>query len=85
MTVTGMRNTNKKFGTRIINYGSLKHFFNETFRISLKRSLSKEIYVSNDDELENLWKKTMDTLNIIAPTKEKHARGNQMHFMTEEL
>ena len=80
-----MRNPNKKVGPKIINYRSLKHFSDKTFRISLESSLSMEVYVNNDDGLENFNSTTMDTLNKIAQTKEKPVRGDQMHFMTKEL
>ena len=53
-----MRKTLKKIRPRIINYRSLKHFSNET-KIFLK-TLSKEVYVNNDDGLEKFWETTVD-------------------------
>ena len=85
MTVTVLRKTFKKVRPRIINYRSFKHFSNGVFRVSFENNLSNEVFVNNDNGLERFCITAIDTLNKIAPIKEKYARGNQMPFMTKEL
>ena len=52
---------------------------------SLIINLRNEVFVSNDDGLENICKTFMDTLKSFGPIKKKYARGNQMHSMTKNL
>ena len=78
MTVTVMRKTLKTMSPRVINYRSYRYFSNETFRVSLIKNLSNEVFVNNDDGLEKFCKTTMDTLNSFSPIKKKYAQGNQM-------
>ena len=85
MTVTVMRKTFKKMRPRVINYRSYRDFSNETFRVSLINNLSNEVFVNNDDGLQKLCKRTMDTFNPFTPIKKKYARGNQMSFMIKSL
>ena len=63
---------------RVINYRSFKDFFNETFRVSLKKNLSNEAFVNDDDGLAKFCITTTDTLNSFAPIKKKYSCGNQM-------
>lgn len=56
MIVTVMRRTFKKVWPRIMNYKSNKHFYNETFVISLESNLFKEVYIHNVGGLENFAK-----------------------------
>ena len=84
MTVTVIRKTFKKmclkarktFLLKVINYRSHRDLSNETFRVSLINNLSNEVFVNNDDELENFCKISMDTFNLFVPIKKKYARGN---------
>ena len=85
MTVTVMRKTFKKLSPRIISYRSYKDFSNEKFRDCLVNNLSNEVFSNNDNGLEKFCKTTMDTLNLLAPIKQKYDRGNQMSFMTKDL
>ena len=84
MTVTVIRKTFKKMCLKarktsllkVINYRSHRDLSNETFRVSLINNLSNEVFVNNDDELENFCKIFMDTFNLFVPIKKKYARGN---------
>ena len=42
-------------------------------------------FVNNDYEFEKFCNITLKTLDKYAPRKTKHARGNQMPFMTKDL
>ena len=53
MTVTVMRKIIMKMRPRVINYRSYKCFSNETFRVFLINNLSNEVFVNNDDGLQN--------------------------------
>ena len=85
MTVTVMRNIFKKLKPRTINYRSYKHFSNEAYRESLLHELSKEVFVNNNDGLQRFCDININILNRHAPRKRKHARGNQMPFITKDL
>ena len=85
MTVTVMRKIFKKLKPRTINCKSYKHFSNEAYRESLLHKLSKEVFVNNDDGLQRFCDITINILNRHATHKRKHARGNQMTFITKDL
>ena len=85
LTVTVMRKNFKKIRPRVINYRSYRDFSNETFRVFLINNLSKDAFVNNDDGIEKFCKRIMDTLNSLAPIKNKYARGIKMLFMTKNL
>ena len=85
MTVTVMRNIFKKLKPRTINYRPYKHFSNEAYRESLLHELSKEVFVNNNDGLQRFCDININILNRHAPRKRKHARGNQMPFITKDL
>ena len=68
---------------KTINYRSYKHFANEAYRESLLRELSKEVFVNNNDGLQRFCDISINILNRHAPRKRKHARGNQMPFVTK--
>ena len=85
MTLTVMRKSFKKLKARVINYRSYKHFSNEVFRESLSGKLSQQTFVNNDYGFEKFYNITLKTLDKYAPRKAKHARGNQMPFMTKDL
>ena len=74
MTLTVMKKSFKKFHPRLINYRSYKNFSNEAFRKCLLEKLSKEVFVNNDEGL-----------NQHAAQKINYVRGNQMPFMTKQL
>ena len=56
MTVTIMMKTFKIMHPRVINYRSYSDFSNETFRVSLIKNLSNEVFVNNDNGLEKFEK-----------------------------
>ena len=85
MTLTVMRKSFKKLKARVINYRSYKHFSNEVFRESLLGKLSQQTFVYNDYGFERFCNITLKTLDKYAPRKAKHAGGNHMSFMTNDL
>ena len=85
MTVKVIRKIFKKLKHRTINYKSHKHFSNEAYRESLLYELSKEVFVNNDDGLQRFCNININILKRHAPRKRKHARGNQMSFITKDL
>ena len=85
MTLTVMRKSLKKLKHRVINYRSRKHFSNEVYRESSLGKLSQQTFVNNDYEFEKFCNITLETLHTYAPRKAKHARGNQIPFMTKDL
>ena len=85
ITVTVVRKILKKLKPRTINYRCYKHFSNEAYRESLLRKFSKEVFVNNDDGLQRFYDIDINILNRHAPHKIKHARGNQMPFITKDL
>ena len=78
MTLTVMRKSFKKWKPRVINYRSYKHFSNEIFRESLLEKLFQQTFVTNDYGFEKFCNITVTTLDMYAPRKAKHVRGNQM-------
>ena len=80
-----MRKSFKKLKPRIINYRSYKLFSNEIVRESLLEKLSEQTLVNNNYGFEKFCNITLKTLDKYAPRKAKHARGNQMPFMTKDL
>ena len=85
MTVTVIRKIFKKLKPRTINYRSYRHFSNEAYRESLLHELSKEVFANNNDGLQRFCEINIIILNRHAPRKRKHARGNQMPFITKDL
>ena len=81
ITLTVMRKSLKKLKARVINYRSYKLFSNEVFREDLLGKLSQQTFVKNDYGFEKFCNITLKTLDKYA----KHARGNQMPFMTKDL
>ena len=69
----------------VINYRSYKHFSNEIFRERLLEKLSQQPFVNKVYGFEKFCNITLKTLDKYAPRKAKHARGNQMPFMTKDL
>ena len=80
-----MRKSFKKLKPRVINNRSYKNFSNEVFGESLLEKLSQQTFVNNDYGFEKFCNITLKTLHKYAPRKAKHARGNQMPFMTKDL
>ena len=80
-----MRKSLKKLKARVINYRSYKHFSNEVFRENLLAKLSQQTFVNNDYGFKEFCNITLKTLDKYALRKTKHARGNQMPFVTEDL
>ena len=85
VTLTVMRKIFKKLKPRVINYRSYKHFSNEIFKESLLEKLSEQTFVSNDYGFQKFCNITLKTLDKYDPRKAKHARGNQMPFMTKDF
>ena len=85
MTLAVKRKSFKKLKPRVINYMSSKRFSNEVFRESLLGKLSQQTFVNNDYGFEKFYNITLKILDKYAPRKTKHARGNQMAFMTKDL
>ena len=77
-----MRKSFKKLKPRVINYWSYKHFSNEVFKESLLGKVSQQAFVNNDYGFEKFSNISLKTLDKYALRKAKHARGNQMPFMT---
>ena len=75
----------KNLKLRVINYRSYKHFSNEVFKESLLGKLSQQTFVNNDYGFQKFCNITLKTLDKYAPSKEKHARGNQMPVMTKDV
>ena len=85
MTLTVIRKIFKKLKPRVINYRSYKHFSNDVFRENMFGKLSQQTFVNNDYGFEKFCNITLKTLDKYPPGKVKHARGNQMPFMTKNL
>ena len=83
MTLTVMGKIFKKLKPRTINFRSYKHFSNKAYRESLLHELSKEVFVNNSDGLQRFCDININILN--KKRKRKHARGNQMLFITKDL
>ena len=75
MTLTVMKKNFRKFYPRLINYRSYKIFSNEAFRKCLPEKLSKEVFVNNDEGLQNFCDINLQILNYHAPQKNKHVLG----------
>ena len=84
-TLTVMMKSFKKYQPKIINYGWYKNFSNEKYRETLIYNFSKENFINNDGCFQRFCHISLDALNKHALRKNKHARGNQMHFVTKEL
>ena len=52
---------------------------------SLLHALSKEVFVNNNDGLQRFCDININILNRHAPRKSKHARDNQVLFITKDL
>ena len=85
MTLTVMRESFKNLKHRVVNYRSYKHISNEDFREGLLEKSSQQTFVNNDFGFEKFCNITLKTLDKYAPRKVKHARDNQMPFMTKDL
>ena len=85
MTVAVMRKIFKKLKPITINYRSYKHFSNEAYREPLLHKLSKEVFVNKNDGLQRSCDINVNILNRHAPRNRKHARGNQISFITGDL
>ena len=75
--------TEKKLKPRVINYRSYKHFLNEVLWERLLENSCQQTFVNNYYGFEKFCNITLKILD--APCKAKHARGNQIPFMTKDL
>ena len=75
MTLTVMKKSFRKFHPRLINYRSYENFSNEAFRKGLPERLSKEVFVNNDEVLQNFCDINLQILNYHAPQKNKYVLG----------
>ena len=85
MTLPVMEKKFKRLKPRVVNYRSYKHFWNEVFRESFLERFSQQTFVNNDYGFEKFCNITLKTLDKYVPLKAKHARGNQMPFITKDL
>ena len=85
MTLTVMRKSFKMLKPRATNYRSYKRFSNEVFRKSVLEKLSQQTFINNAYGFEKFFNITLKTLDKYAPCKTKHARGNQIPFMTKDF
>ena len=81
MVVSVLKNGFKKQKPKIVTYRYYKRFDNEKFRESLITYFSTGKNISYD-AFENL---VLQTLNKMAPIKQKHIRGNQSPFMNKDI
>ena len=81
MVVSGFKISFKKEKPKIVTYRDYKRFDNEKFRESLITYLSTGKNISYDT-FENL---VLQTLDKMAPIKQKHIRGNQSPFMNKDI
>ena len=81
MMVSVFKTSFKKQKPKIVSYRDYKHFDNEKFRESLitYHSTGKNI---SYDAFEKL---VLQTLDKMAPIKQKHIRGNQSPFMNKDI
>ena len=80
-----MRKSFKIYQPKTIDYKSYTNFPNEKYRETLINNLSKESFINNDDGFQRFCHINLDALDKLAPSKKKHARGNQMPFINKEL
>ena len=85
MTLPVMEKNFKRLKPRVVNYRSYKLFWNEVFRESFLERFSQQAFVNNDYGFEKFCNITLKTLDKYVPLKAKHARGNQMPFITKDL
>ena len=81
MVVSVFKTNFKKQKPKIVTYRDYKHFDNEKFKESLITYLSTGKNISYD-AFENL---VLQTLDKVAPIKQKHIKGNQSPFMNKDL
>ena len=81
MVVSVFKTSFKKQKPKIVTYRDYKRFDNETFRESPITYLSTGKNISYD-AFENL---VLQTLDKMAPIKQKHIRGNQSPFMNKDI
>ena len=81
MVVSVFKTSFKKQKPKIVTYRNYKRFDNEKFRESLITYLSTGKNISYD-AFENL---VLQTLDKMAPIKQKHIRGNQSRFMNKHI
>ena len=85
LALTIMKKSFRKLLPRLINYRPYKNVSNEAFRECLRQKLSKEVFVNNDEGLQQFCDINLQVLNQHAPQKIKYVRGNQMPFMTKQF
>ena len=85
MTLTVMRKSFKNVKPRVKNYRSYKNLSNEVFRESLLVKLSQQTFVISNYGFGKFCNITLKTLDKYALRKAKHARVNQMPFMTKDF
>ena len=81
MVVSVFKTSFKKQKPKIVTYRDYKHFDNENIKESLITYLSTAKNISYD-AFENL---VLQTLDKMAPIKQKHIRGNQSPFMNKDI
>ena len=81
MMVSVFKTRFKNQKQKIVTYRDYKRFDNEKFRESLVTYLGTNKNISYD-AFENL---VLQTLDKMAPIKQKYIRGNQSPFMNEDI
>ena len=81
MVVSVFKTSFKNQKPKIVTYRDYKRFDNEKFRESLITCFSTGKNLSYD-AFENL---VLQTLDKMAPIKQKHIRGNQYPFMNKDI
>ena len=81
MVVSVFTTSFKKQKPKIVTHRDFKHFDNEKFRESLITCFSTGKNISCD-EFENL---VLQTLDKMAPVKQKYIRGNQSPVMNKDI
>ena len=82
LTVTVLKMSYQKLKPIIISYRDYKNYNNQDFRDDLLEKVNSSYPNLSEDEFENIF---LGILNLHAPLKHKHIRGNQQPFFNKEL
>ena len=82
LTVTVLKMSYQKLKPIIISYRDYKHYNNQDFRDDLLGKINSSYPNLSEDEFEIIF---LGILNLHAPLRHKHIRGNQQPFFNKEL
>ena len=85
MTVTVVKATFEKLQPRVVNYRDYQYFENCRFRADLLSELSNANIEESEEGLGDFLNTCKRMLELHAPRKQKHARGNHIPFMNRAL